>query len=72
MRVFSLFFMFGEYFSEELVHKVKEKDNSLGISSPPFRGLDMVDVNQYAAWKEVHLRKKYQVKDHPRSWQFGW
>nr|XP_027063829.1 uncharacterized protein LOC113690202 [Coffea arabica] len=53
-----------------LVHKVGEKDNALGISSAPSQGIGELDVNQYAAWKELYLGSICQVQDKSKPWQF--
>ncbi|XP_071905173.1 uncharacterized protein [Coffea arabica] len=54
----------------KLVHKVKKKDNKLGIANARAQGFKNISVDQYAAWKELFLGKKCQVKDKPRPWQF--
>ncbi|KAG8364827.1 hypothetical protein BUALT_Bualt18G0039100 [Buddleja alternifolia] len=53
-----------------LVHRIKEEDNELGILNPSFEGSGTIDVNQYAAWKEIYLGRKCEVQDHPNPWQF--
>lgn len=32
--------------------------------------MEVIDVNKFAAWKELFLGKKCQVKDDPRPWHF--
>ncbi|XP_059661389.1 uncharacterized protein LOC132307596 [Cornus florida] len=54
----------------KLVHMVNEEDNKLGIKNASSITLNNIDVNQYAAWKEIYLGKKCQVEDKPRPWQF--
>ncbi|KAL7216628.1 hypothetical protein ACSBR1_028546 [Camellia fascicularis] len=54
----------------KLVHKVNEEDNRLGVSNALFKRSSIMNVNQYAPWKEIYLGKKCQVEDQPRPWQF--
>lgn len=56
-----------------LVHRVTEDDNRLGLGDPfPGGHLDEagLDVNLYAALKELYLGAKCQIEDTPRPWQF--
>lgn len=55
-----------------LVHRVTEEENRLGIGKS-FLGLEkkaILDVDHYAAQKEVYLGSKCQVEDKPNPWQF--
>ncbi|OWM65533.1 uncharacterized protein LOC116192784 isoform X2 [Punica granatum] len=56
-----------------LVHRVTEHDNRLGFGDP-FPGGRINDaqlnVDQYAALKELYLGGKCQVEDTPSPWQF--
>ncbi|KAK9132173.1 hypothetical protein Scep_011701 [Stephania cephalantha] len=55
-----------------LVHRVRERDNKLGVGSP-FRGVklgSLYDVDRYAAEKELYLGSLCQVNDSPKPWQF--
>ncbi|XP_042511156.1 uncharacterized protein LOC122086423 [Macadamia integrifolia] len=52
-----------------LIHKVKERDNKLGVNNSSFDG-HVHNVNQFAARKELFLGHKCQVRDVPRPWQF--
>ncbi|KAL6954214.1 hypothetical protein U1Q18_046128 [Sarracenia purpurea var. burkii] len=58
----------------KLIHRVNEEDNKLGVSNStfPFKFLHNSRPNPdlYAAWKELYLGNKCQVRDHPRPWQF--
>ncbi|XP_058221414.1 uncharacterized protein LOC131331469 [Rhododendron vialii] len=54
----------------KLIHKVNEKDNKLGILNSPFKELDVIKTDRYAAWKGIYLGNKCQVYDYPRPWQF--
>lgn len=54
----------------DLVHKVHEWQNRLGISNNPHRLLRTESVNRYAAWKELYLGSKCEVLDTPTPWQF--
>ncbi|XP_042481539.1 uncharacterized protein LOC122061994 [Macadamia integrifolia] len=53
----------------KLVHRVDEKDNSLGVNDTIF-GRVVRNVDHFAAKKEVYLGDKCQVSDVPRPWQF--
>nr|GME09435.1 uncharacterized protein LOC109187820 [Ipomoea batatas]GME13085.1 uncharacterized protein LOC109187820 [Ipomoea batatas] len=53
-----------------LIHRVTEKENKLGISDAFYQGLWTTTVDQYAAWKELYLGDKCEVKDEPKPWQF--
>ncbi|XWS18545.1 hypothetical protein CRYUN_Cryun32bG0054200 [Craigia yunnanensis] len=53
-----------------LVHRVTEDDNKLGVGDP-FLGVQpnaLVDVNLYAANKELYPGSKCQVQDTPNPW----
>ncbi|KAL8505677.1 hypothetical protein ACS0TY_016781 [Phlomoides rotata] len=50
-----------------VVHRVKEEDNKLGKANATYGAMD---VNQYAAWKEIYLGRKCEVQDKPNPWQF--
>ncbi|XP_009590971.1 uncharacterized protein [Nicotiana tomentosiformis] len=55
-----------------LVHRVTEEENRLGIGKP-FLGLEkkaILDIDQYAAQKELYLGSKCEVQDKPKPWQF--
>ncbi|XP_047947144.1 uncharacterized protein LOC125193403 [Salvia hispanica] len=55
-----------------LVHRVTEEENRLGIGQP-FLGVDqdsLINVDLYAAEKELYLGSKCQVEDIPNPWQF--
>lgn len=54
----------------ELVHKVHEWQNRLGISNNPQLLLSTESIDRYAAWKELYLGSKCEVSDTPRPWQF--
>ncbi|CAL5403145.1 unnamed protein product [Camellia sinensis] len=60
----------ADCFDVKLVHKVNEEDNRLGVSNALFKQSSIMNVNQYAPWKEIYLGKKLQVEDQPRPWQF--
>nr|GLL22753.1 uncharacterized protein LOC109187820 [Ipomoea trifida] len=53
-----------------LIHRVTERENKLGISDAFYQGLWTTTVDQYAAWKELYLGDKCEVKDEPKPWQF--
>lgn len=53
-----------------LIHKVNEKMNKYGIADAKSQGFNKINVNTYAAWKELFLGKKCQVQDTPKPWQF--
>lgn len=55
---------------DKLGHKVRKEHNHLGIKEATIGGMEIIDVNKFAAWKEVFLGQKCQVKDHPRPWHF--
>lgn len=54
----------------ELVHKVHEWQNRLGISNNQHLLLKTENVNKYTAWKELYLGNKCEVLDTPKPWQF--
>lgn len=41
-----------------------------GIVNAQNQGLKDIDVDKYAAWKEIYLGTKCEVSDKPRPWQF--
>nr|GMD10305.1 uncharacterized protein LOC109165184 [Ipomoea batatas] len=56
----------------ELVHRVTEEDNKLGIGQS-FVGMEskaVFNADLYAAQKELYLGSKCQVDDTPKPWQF--
>nr|GMD06766.1 uncharacterized protein LOC109165184 [Ipomoea batatas] len=56
----------------ELVHRVTEEDNKLGIGQS-FVGMEskaVFNADLYAAQKELYLGSKCQVHDTPKPWQF--
>nr|GLL28931.1 uncharacterized protein LOC109165184 [Ipomoea trifida] len=56
----------------ELVHRVTEEDNKLGIGQS-FLGVEskaVFNADLYAAQKELYLGSKCQVHDTPKPWQF--
>ncbi|XP_019169381.1 PREDICTED: uncharacterized protein LOC109165184 [Ipomoea nil] len=56
----------------ELVHRVTEEDNKLGIGQS-FLGVEseaVFNADLYAAQKELYLGSKCQVDDTPKPWQF--
>lgn len=54
----------------KLVHLVNDYDNKLSINDAKNLGLENLDVNKYAAWKELFLGSKCQVQDDPNPWNF--
>ncbi|KAL1563791.1 hypothetical protein AAHA92_06217 [Salvia divinorum] len=54
----------------KLAHRVRRKDNKLGVKHATIDGMEVIDCNKFAAWKELLLAKKCQVRDHPRPWHF--
>ncbi|WOH05867.1 hypothetical protein DCAR_0625290 [Daucus carota subsp. sativus] len=54
----------------ELIHRVNQTDNMYGIMNAQKQGLKDIDLDKYAAWKEVYLGTKCQVSDKPTPWQF--
>ncbi|KAK1389222.1 Calcium/calcium/calmodulin-dependent Serine/Threonine-kinase [Heracleum sosnowskyi] len=54
----------------KLIHRVNQTDNMYGIANAQNQGLKDIDVDKYAAWKEVYLGTKCEVSDEPRPWQF--
>ncbi|MCD7449009.1 hypothetical protein HAX54_048092 [Datura stramonium] len=54
----------------KLVHLVNEADNKLSINDAKNLGQENMDVNTYAAWKELLLGSKCQVQDEPNPWNF--
>lgn len=53
-----------------MIHRVNQTDNLYGIVNAKNQGLKDIDVDKYAAWKEVYLGTKCEVSDTPRPWQF--
>ncbi|KAJ8771208.1 hypothetical protein K2173_025997 [Erythroxylum novogranatense] len=53
-----------------LVHKVNEKDNKLGILNGGDVGLDTSNVDKFAAEKELYLADKCRVDDADGPWNF--
>ncbi|XP_027342962.1 uncharacterized protein LOC113855520 [Abrus precatorius] len=54
----------------DLVHRVHEWQNRLGISSNSSIPLSSLSTNKYAAMKELYLGAICEVLDTPRPWQF--
>ncbi|KAJ8532293.1 hypothetical protein K7X08_012216 [Anisodus acutangulus] len=54
----------------KLVHLVNEPDNKLSINDAKRLGQENLNVNTYAAWKELFLGYKCKVQDEPKPWNF--
>ncbi|XP_016581071.2 uncharacterized protein LOC107878562 [Capsicum annuum] len=54
----------------KLVHLVNELDNKLSINDAKSLGQENLNVDTYAAWKELFLGYKCQVQDEPNPWNF--
>ncbi|KAG6421412.1 hypothetical protein SASPL_117964 [Salvia splendens] len=54
----------------KLTHKVRRKENKLGVKQATIDGMEIIDCNKFAAWKELLLAEKCKVRDHPRPWHF--
>lgn len=55
---------------DKLAHKVRRKENKLGVKQATIDGMEVIDCNKFAAWKELLLAEKCKVRDHPRPWHF--
>ncbi|KAH0744187.1 hypothetical protein KY290_032180 [Solanum tuberosum] len=54
----------------KLVHLVNELDNKLSIHDAKSLGQYYLNVDMYAAWKELFLGYKCKVQDEPKPWNF--
>jgi len=53
-----------------LIHKVSEDENRLGLLNDTYGRIKARSYDRYAPKKQLYLGNKCQVKDYPKPWQF--
>ncbi|KAG6793728.1 hypothetical protein POTOM_002951 [Populus tomentosa] len=53
-----------------LIHKVSEDENRLGLLNGTYGRIKTRSYDRYAPKKQLYLGNKCQVKDYPKPWQF--